>query len=140
MKDSLAKVMALVLLAAATAAVVASDFEPLLARDVAAWLSEDGSVLHRVSLLQDLPTQAGVGDPKYYVWIEGAEADGSDFFGAARVADDGERFHVLQYFPCVELRQSSDRAVKVFPYASLVAIAERVDDACPVSRSVSRFR
>jgi hypothetical protein len=134
-KDSLAKVMALVLLAVATAAVVASDFERLLARDVTAYLSDDGSVLHRVSLLQRLPTQTGVGDPKYYVWILASDADGSDISGAARVADDGDRFHVLQYFPCEELREGSQRAAKIFPDESLPVIAERVAETCPMSRS-----
>ena len=89
-------------------------FDAMLRRDLAEYF--DGAEV-KVDLLRRKPTQAGVGLPKFYVWVE-ATAPGRFEAGAARVAAvDREKLEVTHFVTAEEIRGGADRVDRLFPIA-----------------------
>jgi|CXWL01.1.fsa_nt_gi hypothetical protein len=109
------------------------NFDRFLRRDITTYLTTDDSavVVDSVSLLSDTPTQAGVANPKYYVWVQARSTDGEDLSGAARVAAVGRaRFDVIQYRTCSDLLDHPETAARVFPTALLDTLFQHAAKDC----------
>ncbi len=105
-----------------------SDFDAILARDLAAWFArrQGRPAVARFELLRRGPTQSGAAYPKYYVWVEVDTASASAVRGAVRVAAvERDRFEVLQFLSAEDIRERPDAMQSVFPAALIPEISRR---------------
>ncbi len=105
-----------------------NDFRPFLIRDLTAYLKlEHGKTLELdYELLRDGPTQAGVGYPKYYLWLRATNAERRVIEGAVRVAAmDKVRFDVTAFVPQSEISSRPAALSGVFPKALIAKIRRK---------------
>jgi hypothetical protein len=95
------------------------DFDAILKRDITAYMTDKGDkeITVTVELLRDVPTQAGVALPKFYIWIEKRDAKGAVMEeAAARIAAiNRDHFDVVQYYNKSRILKEPDLVSKVFP-------------------------
>ncbi len=95
------------------------DFNTILQRDFLKYVTDTGDkdITVKVELLRDLPTQSGVGLPKFYCWIEKRNAKGRIIEeAAARIAAvNKDHFDIIQYYDRKRIQAEPDLMVKIFP-------------------------
>lgn len=97
----------------------AAEFEKLLQRDLLAYFqrigrNEASGVTYE--LLRNEPTQSGVADPKYYLWVRifaGSEVIDE---GAVRVAAlERTHFEILNFLPQANIKAQPSQVGVIFP-------------------------
>ena len=97
---------------------VPSQSDTVLQRDLTSYFQDSNKEVIKVEyeLLRKVPTQVGVGTPKYYMWVKLYGQKGLLEEGAATVAAVEKReFTVLNYLTIADLKKSSERTNQVFP-------------------------
>jgi hypothetical protein len=107
----------------------AGDFDRFLKRDLQAYFlhstGQPGDVEY--SLLRDVPTQVGVADPKFYVWVRVSADAGATTEGAARVAAvERDHFEVLRFLTDAEMRADPALVRRIFPGPVYDRITEKL--------------
>jgi hypothetical protein len=104
------------------------DFDRFLQRDLKAYYKEYAGKIPTVNyeLLRKVPTQVGVANPKFYIWVRFYENRKLVEEGAMRIAArEKKHFDVVQYFTTEEIKQDPERVKKVFPQAVAEVIIQR---------------
>lgn len=101
------------------------DFRPFMIRDLTAYLKATHGDKWTVDyeLLRDGPTQSGVANPKFYLWLRATNAEKTVIEGAVRVAAvDKKRFEVTDFVPRSEIVSDPDTLPLIFPQALIEKI------------------
>lgn len=111
---------------------VPSQFDKMLQRDLVKYFQDVNSEVKTVQyeLLRPMPTQVGVGLPKYYLWVKLYGGNGQKNLldeGAVKVAAvEQTHFTVLNYFAIADLQKSPERINQVFPLPVANKIRSRI--------------
>ena len=106
----------------------ADSFDALLRRDLLTYFqsslaSEATSVDYQ--LLRKRPTQSGLANPKYYVWVKILKGASVLQEGAVRLAAvEKQGFDVTHFFPKKEILEEPAKIGRVFPAALVPLITE----------------
>ena len=100
----------------------AADFRPFLIRDLTQYLKDPQGIVSNLvveyELLRDEPSQAGVGYPKFYLWLTATNSEKVVIEGAARVAAvDKKQFDILSFTPRSEIVAHPETIKRIFPKA-----------------------
>jgi hypothetical protein len=80
-------------------------------------------------LLRQVPTQVGIGYPKFYVWLRFDRPGSVAVAGAARVAAiDREHFELTHFLSAVDIVRTPESAAQIFPAALLQKIGDRATE------------
>lgn len=105
-----------------------SDFEKNLKRDLTAYFTElEGEgITVSYEYLREGPTQVGVANPKYYLWVSVYRHQQLIDVGAVRVAgiQENSYFLVLHYFSKSQIRENPEQIDLVFPNSVSVKIRQ----------------
>lgn len=97
----------------------ASEFRPLLERDLLAYFRASGTpsvTAVQFRLLRDGPTQSGVAYPKYYAWAKALAGSQTLREGAARIAAiQRTHFEVTHFIPSQEIKSNPNEVGSTFP-------------------------
>ena len=109
----------------------ASEFDKLLQRDLLEYFRSNGlpeSDEVKASLLHDQPSQSGVADPKYYVWVQIYSAGKQLEQGAVKVAAiKKQKFYIMDYVTQAQIRNGSVQIENIFPSALLPRVRQFAD-------------
>lgn len=105
-----------------------SDFDKNLKRDLTAYFTElEGEgITVSYEYLREGPTQVGVANPKYYLWVSVYRHQQLIDVGAVRVAaiQENSYFLVLHYFSKSQIRENPEQIDLVFPNSVSVKIKQ----------------
>ncbi|MEG3977833.1 hypothetical protein QT970_24925 [Microcoleus sp. herbarium8] len=105
-----------------------SDFEKNLKRDLTAYFTElEGEgITVSYEYLREGPTQVGVANPKYYLWVSVYRHQQLIDVGAVRIAaiQESSYFLVLHYFSKSQIRENPEQIDLVFPNSVSVKIRQ----------------
>lgn len=97
---------------------VPNQFDQVLQRDLISYFQDLNKEVIKVEyeLLSKIPTQVGVGTPKYYMWVKLYGEKGLIEEGAVKVAAvEKTQFIVLNYLAIADLTKSSEKINQIFP-------------------------
>jgi hypothetical protein len=101
------------------------DFRQFLIRSLTAYLKPkigQGAIVD-YELLRDVPTQVGVADPKFYVWVTARKNSKTILDGAARIAAiEKKEFDVTHFVTRQEIVADPSALARIFPATLLPKI------------------
>lgn len=105
-----------------------SDFDKNLKRDLTAYFTElEGEGISvSYEYLREGPTQVGLANPKYYLWVSVYRHQQLIDVGAVRVAaiQQNSYFQVMHYFSKSQIRENPEQIDLVFPAPVCVKIRQ----------------
>jgi hypothetical protein len=102
------------------------DFDTFMVRDLRFFLGARAEEEVTFELLREGPTQSGVSNPKFYLWVRALSADGNLTSGAARVAAiDRLRFEVTNFVSREDIVSGAADPALIFPAALVDRIQRR---------------
>lgn len=97
---------------------VPPQFDEVLQRDLTSYFQGLNAEIIKVEyeLLRKVPTQVGVGVPKYYMWVQLYGQKGLLNEGAVKVAAvEKTQFTILNHLTIADLKKSPERINQIFP-------------------------